>query len=505
MKIFTAQQLLKAEKVTVKNSGITSADLMERASIKVFEWLNNFLKSTTTPIYIFCGIGNNGGDGLVVARLLVLQGYDVDVFVVNFTDKRSENFLKNYGLIKEVSKKWPTLMKSEADFPAIEDNAIIIDAIFGIGLNRPPEGWVKKLIQYLNNVDTFKLSIDMPSGLFAESPTEDFDSVFKPSHILTFQAPKMAFFLPETGKFAPSFDVLDIGLDKNYLESLIPFAQLISKRQALRFYKKREMFTHKNTYGHALIIAGSYGKIGAAILSAKAAFRSGAGVVTVFAPKCGYTVLQTTLPEAMLLTDINENYITDINFEFEPTVIGIGMGIGTNTATAAALKNLFSKSKIPLVIDADALNCISKNKPLLKLLPKNSILTPHPGELERLIGSWKNDYEKLEKTKKFSKKHNVIVVIKGFYTITLISENLYVNTTGNPGMATAGSGDALSGVLTGLLSQGYDPLVAAVFGVYLHGIAGDIASNKMGFEAVMAGDIIENIGYAYLDLFEPEK
>ncbi len=505
MKIFSATQLYEADKTTIEKQEITSEELMERAATQIFEWLHQRLKNSTVTIRIFCGIGDNGGDALVVGRLLIEHGYNVIVYVVNCSDKRSKNFLLNYDKIKNVTKKWPILMKGEDDFPEINSDDIIVDGIFGIGLNRCPGGWVKKLIQYLNDSKAFKLAIDIPSGLYSNLPLEDKEAVLKANHTLTFQAPKLSFFLPETAGFVSNFNVLEIGLDLDYLHKTEPLAQLISKPEAQRFYKPREKFGHKGTYGHALIIAGSYGKIGAAVLSTTAAFRIGSGMVTTFVPKCGYNILQTAIPEAMVITDKEEEFISEISVDFEPSAIGIGMGIGKNKATVEALKNLFKNSKVPFVIDADALNNISENKELLKLLPKNSVLTPHPGELKRLIGEWKNDYDKLEKVKKFSKKHEVIVIIKGAYTITVYGDKLYINSSGNPGMATAGSGDALSGVITGLLSQGYDPLLASVFGVYMHGRAGDIASMQMGYEAIMAGDIVESIAEAYLDLFDREE
>ncbi|SRX55888.1 NAD(P)H-hydrate dehydratase [Aequorivita sp. CIP111184] len=505
MKIFSAEQFYEADKATVEKQQITSEALMERAATQIFQWLHQRLKGAPVPIRIFCGIGDNGGDGLVLGRLLIEHGYNVIVYVVNCSDKRSKNFLLNYDKIKNVTKKWPILMKSEADFPEINSEDIIVDGIFGIGLNRCPSGWVKKLIQYLNESKAFKLAIDIPSGLFSNSPLKDKEAVLKANHTLTFQAPKLAFFLPETASFVSNFDVLEIGLDIEYFQKTEPLAQIISKSEAQRFYQPREKFGHKGNYGHAFIVAGSYGKIGAAVLSTTAAFRIGAGMVTAFVPKCGYNILQTTIPEAMVITDKEEEFISKVAVDFEPSAIGIGMGIGKNKATVEALKSLFKDSKVPFVIDADALNNISENKELLKLLPKNSILTPHPGELKRLIGAWKNDYDKLEKVKKFSDKHQVVVIIKGAYTITVYGDKLYVNSSGNPGMATAGSGDALSGVITGLLSQGYDPLLASVFGVYMHGLAGDIAAGQMGHEAIMAGDIIESIAEAYLDLFAREE
>ncbi|MBT0608732.1 NAD(P)H-hydrate dehydratase [Aequorivita echinoideorum] len=506
MKIFSAEQLYEADKITLEKQQITSAELMERAGEQVFQWLHQRLNAAQVPIHIFCGIGNNGGDGLVVGRLLIQHGYNVHTYVVNCSDKRSKNFLINYDKIKNVSKKWPALMKSEADFPQINSEDIIVDAIFGIGLNRCPDGWVKKLIQYLNESNAYKLAIDIPSGLYANMPLDNAEAVLKANFTVTFQTPKMAFFLPETAKFAPNFDVIDIGLDESYLNSEEPLAQIISKPQAQKFYKPREKFTHKNTYGHVAIVAGSYGKMGAAVLSSTAAFRVGAGLVTAYVPKCGYQILQNSLPEAMVVSDKNETILSEIKFDFEPNSIAIGMGIGKDEITVSALKHFLSEVKVPLIIDADSLNILSENKKLLKHIPKNAVLTPHPGELKRLIGPWKNDYDKLEKTKKFSNKHKVIVLIKGSYSITVYGDKLYVNTSGNPGMATAGSGDALSGVIAGLLSQNYDPLLATVFGVYLHGLAGDIAAQDLGYEALMAGDIIDAISQAYLELFtKPEE
>lgn len=504
MKIFSAEQLYEADKITVEKQEITSEALMERAGMQIFNWLHQRLKGAPVPIRIFCGIGNNGGDGLVVGRLLIEHGYNVIVYVVNCSDKRSKNFLINYDRIKNVTKKWPILMKGEDDFPEVNAEDIIVDAIFGIGLNRCPGGWVKKLIQYLNESKAFKLAIDIPSGLFSNWPLEDKDAVLKANHTLTFQTPKLSFFLPETAPFVSNFDVLEIGLDIDFIQKTELLAQLISKVEAQRFYQAREKFGHKGTYGHALIVAGSYGKIGAAVLSSTAAFRIGAGMVTAFVPKCGYNILQTTLPEAMVITDKEEEFLSDISFDLEPSAIGIGMGIGKNKATVEALKKLFEKKDIPFVIDADALNNISEDKKLMGLIPKNSVLTPHPRELKRLIGEWKDDYNKLEKAKKFSEKHEIVLVIKGAYTITVYGDKLYINTTGNPGMGTAGSGDALSGVITGLLAQGYDPLLASVFGVYLHGSAGDLAAEQMGYEALMAGDVIDNLSEAYLDLFQTD-
>ncbi|WP_432410737.1 NAD(P)H-hydrate dehydratase [Rasiella sp. SM2506] len=504
MKIFSAKQLHEADKVTTEKHGITKLDLMERAGTQIFNWLHSRMQGAQVPVHIFCGIGDNGGDGLVLGRMLHEHGYNVHVYVANFTDKRSKCFLANYDRIKEVTKKWPKLMTSEEDFPDINPEDIIIDAIFGIGLNRAPEGWVKQLIQYLNGKKSFKLSIDIPSGMYADQALADPEAVIKASHTLTFQAPKLSFFLPETGKFVPYFEVLEIGLDPEYLHETEALAQIIAKPEAQQFYKQREKYAHKGDYGHTLIVAGSYGKIGAAILSTKAAYKTGSGLVSAFIPECGYPILQSSVPEAMTITDKEHQIITHIEVDFEPTSIAVGMGMGTKAETVSALEELFSTTKSPLVIDADALNCISAHESLLKKIPELSVLTPHPGELKRLIGTWKNDFQKLEKTKNFAKKHNVIIVVKGANTIVVVENRLYINTTGNPGMATGGSGDVLSGMIAGLLSQGYDPLIASVFGTYLHGSAGNIATQAIGFEALTASDLIENIGPAFLELFAPE-
>jgi hydroxyethylthiazole kinase-like uncharacterized protein yjeF len=505
MKIFSSEQLSQADSITIKKQQISSVDLMEKAGGQVFSWLDQRMQGAQVPIYIFCGIGNNGGDGLVVGRLLIENGYNVHMFVVNSSDKRSSDFLKNYDRIKNVTKTWPLLMASEDDFPKIEEEDIIIDAIFGIGLNRCVDGWVLKLVHYLNSLKSFKLAIDMPSGLYANREQENLGAIIKANHTLSFQSPKISFFLPETGVFVPYFEVLDVGLDPEYLSKADALATLIAKPEVQGFYKQREKFSHKGNYGHTLLIGGSYGKMGAAVLAAKGAFRSGAGLVSCFVPKCGYTILQTALPESMVITDDNELSIAKITFDFEPDVIGIGMGMGTAPGTVVAFEELLKKTKSPMVLDADAINCISKNKSLLKIVPRNSIFTPHLKELERLIGAWENDYDRINKVKTFSSKHDVIIVVKGAHTMIVNHDKLFINTTGNPGMATAGSGDVLSGIICGLLSQGYEPAIAAVFGVYLHGSAGNLMTQEIGFEALMASDIENYIGKAYLALFEQEQ
>ncbi|WP_299527171.1 NAD(P)H-hydrate dehydratase [uncultured Lutibacter sp.] len=502
MYILSPKQLIKADKATVLNNNISSLDLMERAATLCFQWLDSRLQGVNIQIHVFCGIGNNGGDGLVIARHLFEKGYNVKCYIVNFSDKRTDEFLTNYDLIKELGK-WPTVINSEKDFPDISAEDIIIDAIFGNGLTRKPEGFTKKLIQYINNIKAFTLAIDTPSGLFADKTVTDKNSVLRAEHTLSFQTPKLAFLLPENKEYINTWEVLDIGLDEDYIHSLHPKLHYISKSDIIPLYKPRNKWSHKGTYGHSLLIGGSFGKIGAVTLTTKAALKIGNGLVTAYLPKCGYNILQISIPEAMVEVD-DEQVLTYYNFKTTPTVIGIGPGMGTSEKTAIGFDKFIKENKLPLVIDADAINILAQNKSLLDFLPENTILTPHPKELERLIGTWKNDYEKLEIASKFSKDYRVILVIKGANTVVIDGKSMYFNSTGNPALATAGSGDVLTGLITGLIAQGYQPKHAAIFGVYLHGKTADIAIQKTGYETFTASTILEYLPNAILDLFNQE-
>ncbi|WP_108869241.1 NAD(P)H-hydrate dehydratase [Aquimarina aquimarini] len=502
MKIFSAEQMRMADNATMLAEQITSLELMERAATQIFNLIHSKLQGAPVVIHVFCGIGNNGGDGLVVSRLLVEYGYNVKTYIVNFSDNRSKDFLVNYDRLKEITNDWPIQLKCEDDFPELKREDIVIDAIFGIGLNRPLVPWVTLLIKHLNKSRCFTLSIDIPSGLYTDKLPDDKEGVIYAGITVTFQLPKLIFFLPQTAIYIQDLQVIDIGLDRNFLMQTPGVGVLINKSEVLPLYRPRHKYSHKGTYGHCVIIGGSYGKIGSVILSTKAALKTGAGLVTAYIPECGYNAVQTAVPEAMVITD-NDDELEDIALGFEPVAIGMGMGMGTSDKSVKAFGEFLEENKTPLVVDADGINILAKKPEFLKNLPEKSILTPHPKELERLLGKWENDFDKIEKTKAFSKEYNCIVVIKGANSITVFEDQLYVNTTGNPGMATAGSGDVLTGMITGLLSQGYDALHAAVFGVYLHGNSGDIVSQKTAFEGVIASDIIDHIGTALLDLFTP--
>ncbi|MCX7549445.1 NAD(P)H-hydrate dehydratase [Xanthomarina sp. F2636L] len=507
MKILSKEQVYEGDRLTAERQNITSTDLMERAGIQIFNWLHSKMQGAQVPIHVFCGIGNNGGDGLVVARHLITHGYNVHTYVVNCSDKRSKDFLNNYDKIKHVTKNWPTLLDCKDDFPQIESDDIIIDAVFGIGLNREVGEWVKQLFQHFRASKAFTLAIDIPSGLHTDQVPKDEDDVVWANFTLSFQSPKLVFFLPDTAKYSVEWEALDIGIDREFLIKTETEVELIGKTEVISLYQPRKKYSNKGHFGHALIIGGSYGKIGAVTLASRATLASGAGLITAYVPKCGYQTIQSSFPEAMVLTDTDEQILTKIALDFNSTAIGIGVGMGTDNKTIKAFEDFLRNNKSPLIVDADAINMLSKKKNLIKLLPEGTILTPHPKELERLIGVWKDDFDKLKKVKAFSKKHQVIVVIKGAHTITVLEEKLYVNTTGNPGLASGGTGDVLTGVITGLVAQGYNPLVASIFGVYLHGKSADIAVEKTGYQSLIASQVVETLGDAYLDLFwqpEPE-
>lgn len=508
MKIFSKEQIYEGDKITAEKQSISSTELMERVGIQIFNWIHLRMQGAQVPIHVFCGIGNNGGDGLVLARHLINHGYHVKTYIVNYSHTRSKDFLINYDKIKNTTKDWPLLMTDADDFPEIHHDAIIVDAIFGIGLNRPVVDWVKLLFKHLKASKAFTLSIDIPSGLFPDQVPENEEDVVWAGTTLSFQTPKLIFFLPETAKYTIQWEVLDIGIEPEFLYTTPTQYELIGKYEMLPIYKPRNKFSNKGDFGHVLVIGGSYGKMGAVTLASRAALVSGAGLVSAYIPKCGYSVLQSSFPEAMVITDSNEEIVSNIQLDIAPSVIAFGVGAGIATKTMDAFENFLKTNKAPLIIDADGINILAKKKSLLKLLPAETILTPHPKELERLIGKWKDDFDKLKKTQAFSKKYKLIVAIKGANTITVFKEKGYVNTTGNPGLATAGTGDVLTGIIAGLLAQGYQPLSATLFGIYLHGKSADIALEDFGYQSLIASHVIEYLGEAYIDLFkqpEPEN
>jgi len=496
MKIFDAKNIKLIDKLTINKQQINSLDLMERAALQAFLWIVNHFHEKKTVFHIFCGVGNNGGDGLVIARMLKQNYFDVHVYIVPFSDKFSVDFDSNLERLKECNLTYDVINET-AVFPDISENHIIIDAIFGIGLTHEIDLWIQKIIQKINYHQSFTISIDVPSGLFLEKKTI---IAIHSDVVLTFQFPKLAFFLPDNEHFVSEIVILDIEWDYHIMDDIATHFFYSDLIEIKKRYNPIGKFSHKGTQGHALLIGGCFGKMGTMILASQAALRSGCGLATVLIPKCGYEILQTSSPEVMVITDINYHKITSINFDFTPKAIGIGMGIGQDLDTQIAFHSFLLSNKLPLIIDADALNILSDNLEWIDLVPKNSILTPHPKELERLIGSWQDDFEKIEKTINFAQKYHLVILIKGAYTLIIDEKNVYINPTGNQALATGGSGDVLAGMITSLRAQGYQSVDAALLGVFLHGKTADLAVKEMGYEGFIASDIIKYLGKAFLEL-----
>jgi NAD(P)H-hydrate epimerase len=368
MKILTAQQLAEADKATMEKQKISSERLMERVATLVFSKIHDRLGGAPVPVKIFCGIGNNGGDGLAIARHMIQHGYPVSVYITNCSKHRSKDFLANYDRIKEVAKEWPTLLDCKEDIPEIDRGDIVIDAIFGIGLNRPVEGWTAVLIDQINASEALVVSIDMPSGLYADISQPENSSIIKADHTFTFHSPKLSFFLPKTGSYVGTFEVIDIGLDPEYMNKVVPIATVITKHAAQSIYKPREKFVHKGDYGHVLVMAGSKGKMGAAILSASAAINAGAGKVTAYVPASGCDILQSAAPEVMTISDKGKNHLSGFEPGFQKYNLCVGPGIGTDDAVVSAFAKAIKQQSSPIVIDADALNILSGNKSLMKFV-----------------------------------------------------------------------------------------------------------------------------------------
>ena len=496
MKILNAEQIRAWDQYTMEHEPILSIDLMERAATKCFEWLDNN-GWLVHSFVVFCGKGNNGGDGLAIARMLAGRGCNVSVYILEFGHKGTEDFQTNLARLHQYPSVDIHFIQDENNFHSLSADAVVIDALFGSGLTRPPDGITSTLIDHINHSGCNVIAIDVPSGMSVDQSSKG-NKIIKANYTLSFQCYKPAFLVAENAAFIGEVVILDIGLLPEFLASLDTNFEVVDKSIIRSIYKPRNRFAHKGNFGHAMLIAGSYGKIGAAVLSAKACLRSGVGLLTCFIPKCGYEILQTTVSEAMVMTDVNSSIITKIDDDFlKYDSIGIGPGLGTASETRTAVKELLANYKKPMVIDADGLNGLSMEKKLPSL-PPGSVLTPHPKEFERLFGDCKNDFERIERALENAKLLNCLIVLKGHHTfIAMPGGKGYFNSTGNAGMATAGSGDVLTGMITGVLTQDYSSEEAAILAVYLHGLAGDLAASEFSKEAMIAGDIIDNIGKAF--------
>ena len=499
MKIFPVEKIREADAYTIANEPVASIDLMERAARQCYRWIKKHAGRYRT-IRVFCAPGNNGGDGLVVARLLARKNYQVEVHLVRVTEKSTDDFTANLERLQQFPEVIISEIKDGSTFPDIAPDEVVIDAIFGSGLSRPVEGFTARLIRHINESGAIIVAIDMPSGLFADKPSaEKAAAIIRADYTLSFQFPKQAFFYPENEIYVGHWEVLDIGLSANFIAAAPTNNFYIQKPDIQPLLMPRHKFDHKGTFGHGLLIAGGYGKMGAAVMAAEAALRAGAGLVTAHIPVAGYQIMQTALPECMTSIDADEHNFTSLPDHLENyQAIAAGPGLGTKPETQKALKLLIQNTPVPLILDADALNILSENKTWLAFLPPDTILTPHPKEFERLAGKTKNSFDRHELQREFSIKNKIFVVLKGGYTcISTPDGRCFFNSTGNAGMGTGGTGDVLTGVLLGLLAQGYPELHACLLGVYLHGLAGDIAARKLSMQAMIAGDVTKHLGKAY--------
>lgn len=497
MKILTAQQLREADEHTINNEPVSSIDLMERAAAKCVAWIVQHIEKGT-QVNVYCGPGNNGGDGLAIARILIEKEYSVHVSVVA-SSKYSPDFTINEQRLKSMTPAEVRYISDPSQIEPPARDSVVIDALFGSGLNKIAEGIYADVIYAINRSGARVISIDLPSGLFADdNSTNKGEGVIRAWRTLTFQTPKLAFMFPGGGSYVGEFVVLDIGLSRDYLAQAGAKDHFITKHDVAMLLRPRAKFSHKGSFGHALIIGGSYGKMGAAALAAEACIRSGAGLVTVHIPQCGYQVIQSAVPEAMASVDNGEHFITSMPRSGTFSALGIGPGLGTNDRTKNMMKLLVQDTRVPMLIDADALNILGENKTWISFLKGGTILTPHSKEFERIAGGWMNDEERHQLHRNFAVKHNVYVVLKGAHTAVACPDgNVYFNSTGNTGMATGGSGDVLTGIITGLVAQGYNPRDASVLGVYLHGLAGDLAAAQGSEESLAAGDIAKELGQAF--------
>ena len=494
-----AKQIITIDSDTIKQDYVASVDLMERASEVFSIWFEKKFPDREHSIFIFCGPGNNGGDGLAVSRILLKNGFKVTVVFWGNPAKCSKDCRINFDRLKSKDDAKVFVTDKIENIPSIPENSIVIDALLGSGLDRPLEGELEKLVLKLNSVNATRVSIDIPTGLFSDKTTTG--TSFAADEVLSFEFPKPAFLMPENEGKISNWDFKSIGLKvseemakqlNNYWLSTICIQSLL---------KKTNRFSHKGTHGTAFIIAGQKGFCGAAVLAAKSCLRAGCGLLYTHLPVSCLDIVQKSIPEAICTTNAGLEYLESDIFTPEKTkAIGIGPGIGTRYPTARIVEKIIKNAKVPIVIDADALNIIATND-FLSSVPKNAILTPHPGEFRRLFGESTNDFEELELQRKKSVEHGVFIVFKGAFTrISTPDGKVFFNSSGNPGLAKAGSGDVLTGIITALLARSYSPFEAAAIGVHLHGLAAELAIQHESVESLLATDVINHIGKAFKEI-----
>lgn len=500
MKFFSTSQIRELDQYTIEHEPIASTELMERTAWALsYEFIERFPKAKS--VCIVAGQGNNGGDALALARMLLKSGYDVSVTLIHSNSLSLDCEVNRQRLIS----KFPNSLKELTDqfiAPEISVNSIIVDGLFGSGLSRPITGILAEAVEWINKTPNIVVAIDIPSGLQGEeNKLNEASVIVKADYTFSLQFTKLAYMFAENAPYVGSWIVLDIGIHPEAIKQTASNLFYLERHDVKTFLKERSKFSHKGTFGHTLMVTGSKGMAGASVLSSKAALRSGTGLVTVHGPESNRIIVQTAVPEVIFQSDSHSDFITEVVDINKFDAVGIGCGIGTQPKTAEMLRNLFLKMTKPCILDADALNIIGQENDLLDIIPKNSILTPHPKEFERIFGESNSSYDRMIKAQEAAMRYKLIIVLKGAHTLVAMPDaTLYFNSTGNCGMATAGSGDVLAGILTGLLAQGYTPENAVKIGVFLHGLAGDLALNTESKESLIASDIIENIGNAYKSL-----
>ncbi len=498
MKILPIEKIREADAYTIEHEPIADIDLMERAATELFEWV----MANADPgrrILIYCGTGNNGGDGLVLARLLAQHEREVEAVLVRYSDRLSPSCMTNLSRAKKVAGLVLHEAATMKDVPSPLETDIVIDALFGSGLTRPVTGFPAEVVDLVNGSGAVIIAVDAPSGFFCDTTnTGNAGAIVRADYTLTFQFPKYGFLFPENEPYVGHWEVLPIGLHPEFIRQVETKNHFLIQGDCRDLYRPRSKFSHKGSYGHGLLIAGSFGKMGAAVLAAKAGLKAGAGLITAHIPEKGNTILQTAVPAAMVSIDTDPVMFTRHPDPGPFSAIAVGPGIGARKETANALKLLIQNAGQPLILDADALNILGENRTWIPFIPKGSIFTPHPKEFERLVGHSVNHFERNDMQREFSVKHQAYVVLKGAHTcISTPDGSCYFNSTGNPGMATGGSGDVLTGILLGLKAQGYGSLATCLLGVYLHGLAGDIAAEKWGMDALTANNITHHLGMAF--------
>ena len=503
MNILTAQQMRAWDHFTMQHEPVTSIELMERAAHQCAQWILGHMKQR--HFIICCGMGNNGGDGLAIARMLFQEGRQVTVYIAQSRDRGTDEFNHNGTRLQHLAVPIH-FAGAEEQLPLFDPEAVVVDALLGTGLSGNPAGILAAMIRHINASGCTVVAIDLPSGMLADASSVK-NEVVRATVTLTFQCYKLALLVAENAGNFGKVQVLDIGLHAGYLQDLEREYKFTGLPLVKKIFRPRNDFSHKGHFGHAMLLGGSYGKIGAMVLAASACIRSGAGLVTVYVPHCGYSILQTSVPEAMTITDQDEKMIIQPPSEL-PTAhaVGMGPGMGTEEATQKVVSFIIRRYKKCMVVDADALNCISLQPELIAQLNRNTLLTPHPKEFERLFGACENDFERMQKARNAARKNSIVIILKGHRTLVALPDgSAWFNSTGNSGMAKGGSGDALTGILTALVAQGYPPDEAALLGVYLHGLAGDRAAAQYSREAMTASDLISCLSQVFLELNSNEK